>query len=55
MVVLEGRNMYEQVEVIFECKFQNSIKFNKECICWCMDFIDIKMLGKTIKKTRILD
>jgi len=25
------------------------MNFNKECIFWCMNFIDIKMLGRTIK------
>jgi len=28
----------------------NLIKFNKECICWCMNFIDTKMHSTTIKK-----
>jgi len=28
--------------------------FNKECICWCMDFVDIKTHGMTIKKYNIL-
>ena len=27
--------------------------FNKECICWCMNFTDIKMHGKTIKKNKV--
>ena len=24
------------------------MKFNKECICWCVDFMDIKMHGTAI-------
>ena len=28
----------------------NFTKFNKECKCWYMNFIDIKMHGTTIKK-----
>ena len=24
------------------------MKFSKECICWCMDFMDIKMHGTAI-------
>ena len=31
----------------------NFVKFNKECICWCMNFIDIKKHGSTIKNKKI--
>jgi len=41
MVVLKDRNMYENVDVVFNVNFKNVMKFNKECFCWCMDFIEI--------------
>jgi len=36
--------------VYFNVNFKNSSKFNKQCICWCVNYIDFRMHGATIKK-----
>jgi len=48
MMVVD-RNMYEQVKMIFNVDFKTFSSTIKECICWCMSFIEIKMHGTPIK------
>ena len=43
-------NRQEQVKVSFNVNFKTLVMFNKKCICWYMNFIDIKMQGTMIKK-----
>ena len=29
----------------------HAVKFNKECICWCMNFIDFHFLRREMRHT----
>jgi len=34
--------------VYFNVDFKTFSKFNKNCICWCVNYIDIRMHGVTM-------